>query len=524
MYVYSTPKYDDFTGFTFNGKHSSEFGLLRVSNGDRYEDNLVPALSDEAADIPGGHGQYYWGETIKNREFKVDIAYDNIGEIEKVKIRKWLHPDDRLHELIFDERPYIKYWVKCSKEVNASELCFNETYTSGTDMFGKPIQKIKRVYKGNFTIIFTAYMPFGQAVSKNLNDFDPTNPSASFPAENYSEWADSAGLLDLSSNMIDNFSENTVKVYNAGDIETGFKLNFNIPSNKNSIQTSIASAVSTLSINESFEGFTSYDKLLTDYAENEELYIFYQGKPSLIMHNGLTFPNVNINNQEGRFVEVDNVSKIESLVDGNIYEIFTKSEVPKFIGTSLNPLDMTSGYRVYGLVSTPSLSNVVREIYIHNVDNILNTITFSFPNGDYPTEDFTIDIAKNSQSQCQIGLKNNINETNYMDGYSFKLNFPAAATIHPENWTESQKALFYGGSFKIDSDSGLINYKRSEEDNWSGLRGIISDGNLFKLPPDDILGQGNVENQLKVLSIDDSNTKTLTINNPQISYQYLYIG
>ena len=97
MYIYSTPLYDDFTGFTFNGKHTSEFGLLRVSDGDRYEDSLVPSLSDETSNIPGGPGQYYWGETIDKKTFKLRIAYDQVGEVEKVNIRKWLHPDDKLH-------------------------------------------------------------------------------------------------------------------------------------------------------------------------------------------------------------------------------------------------------------------------------------------------------------------------------------------------------------------------------------------------------------------------------------------
>ena len=61
-------QYDDFDfiGFTFNGHHSSEFGLFRTSDGDRYEDNLVPSLKDEAADVPGGVGQYYWGEKIES--------------------------------------------------------------------------------------------------------------------------------------------------------------------------------------------------------------------------------------------------------------------------------------------------------------------------------------------------------------------------------------------------------------------------------------------------------------------------
>jgi hypothetical protein len=34
----------DYIGFTFNGVHSSELGLVRVSNGSRYETDLLPPL------------------------------------------------------------------------------------------------------------------------------------------------------------------------------------------------------------------------------------------------------------------------------------------------------------------------------------------------------------------------------------------------------------------------------------------------------------------------------------------------
>jgi hypothetical protein len=35
---------DDFIGFTYNNKHSSELGILRVSNGSRFDENLLPTM------------------------------------------------------------------------------------------------------------------------------------------------------------------------------------------------------------------------------------------------------------------------------------------------------------------------------------------------------------------------------------------------------------------------------------------------------------------------------------------------
>ena len=37
----------DFIGFTFNGVHSSELGIIRVSEGDRYNESLLPSLSSK---------------------------------------------------------------------------------------------------------------------------------------------------------------------------------------------------------------------------------------------------------------------------------------------------------------------------------------------------------------------------------------------------------------------------------------------------------------------------------------------
>jgi hypothetical protein len=58
----------DFIGFTYNGKHSiDDFGIYRTSDGSRYNHNLIPQLNDKTADVPGGHGQYYFNSTYKNR-------------------------------------------------------------------------------------------------------------------------------------------------------------------------------------------------------------------------------------------------------------------------------------------------------------------------------------------------------------------------------------------------------------------------------------------------------------------------
>ena len=70
----------DFYGFSFGNYHSSDFGLYAVSSGNRYEKNLLPAPSDTTSELAGADGTYYFGQIYKNRELKINVAFDSIKE------------------------------------------------------------------------------------------------------------------------------------------------------------------------------------------------------------------------------------------------------------------------------------------------------------------------------------------------------------------------------------------------------------------------------------------------------------
>ena len=40
----------DFTGFYFNGHHSSTYGIIRTSDGNRYKEDLLPDFEDRGSD------------------------------------------------------------------------------------------------------------------------------------------------------------------------------------------------------------------------------------------------------------------------------------------------------------------------------------------------------------------------------------------------------------------------------------------------------------------------------------------
>lgn len=142
----------DFIGFTYNGYHSiRDLGIYRTSNGNRYDDNLTATMTDKTVDVPGGDGQYYFGTTFKNRTFTVNYAFDMLTEA-KIRTLKEVFCGDGIHDLVFDERPYVAWSAKVTGTASMKHLCFEEDG--------------QRVYKGEGSITFTCYYPYGHTPRK----------------------------------------------------------------------------------------------------------------------------------------------------------------------------------------------------------------------------------------------------------------------------------------------------------------------------------------------------------------------
>ena len=199
----------DFTGFSFDGISSDSLGIMRVSDGDRYKEELQPEIRDITAEVPGVHGEYYFGSTYGTKEFEIEIAYDYITEQQFRKLKQ-IFSGSGIHELIFDEHPYKKYLVKLSSPIELSFVCFDERMRYlGASRNGVRRNRIEdtpgepkweqvipyeysdytgRIYKGEGTISLVAYYPFAKSVFREL----PT--SSMYP--NVNDWASSSGLLD----------------------------------------------------------------------------------------------------------------------------------------------------------------------------------------------------------------------------------------------------------------------------------------------------------------------------------------
>ena len=200
----------DFIGFSFNEHRSESLGIVRVSDGSRYNEDLVPTTQDKTVQVPGGDGFYYFGSDYTQRQFSINIAFDELTEKQFRELQQ-VFGTKELGKLVFDERPYKYYMVKSSKP-QLKYICF------GKDG--------ERIYKGEGTLSFTAYYPFAKSVFKFLNEYNDKNKD---------EWKEASGMK-AEKGTYDTVSDNgSISVYNAGDLETDFILKFDLPVDNTSI-------------------------------------------------------------------------------------------------------------------------------------------------------------------------------------------------------------------------------------------------------------------------------------------------
>lgn len=194
----------DFIGFTFNGVHTSDLGIIRISDGSRYNSNLLPTIQNKTMQAPGRDGTYFWDSNYTLASLPtVQIAFDSLTELQFRNLKK-VFGIKNTAELIFDETPYKKYIAKVTTAPQLKFICFD-----GDDG--------QRIYKGEGSIQFTAFYPFAKSVHKFLNEY------ADEDFTNKDEWSAASGLKDIQG-VYDKTGVSAINLYNAGDIETDFNL------------------------------------------------------------------------------------------------------------------------------------------------------------------------------------------------------------------------------------------------------------------------------------------------------------
>ena len=172
-----------FIDFTYGSHKASDFNLYRVSSGSRYNDNLIPTLTDKTAEIPGADGMYFFNTYYKQRQFSINFAYDSLTETNLRAVRNWLNGKEVL-PLIFDEHPDRQYFAKVTSVPSFKYICFDEPDiperpSNIVNMGTAASQTTHVIYKGEGSVQFTCYDPFAYALT-------PTTQTYSTSAGTYS--------------------------------------------------------------------------------------------------------------------------------------------------------------------------------------------------------------------------------------------------------------------------------------------------------------------------------------------------
>lgn len=208
--------YGDFMGFQFGEYHSYDLGLLRVSDGSRYNDVSIPNFSDTVTKIPGGDGTYYWDSFYTQRTFNVQCAFDNLDEAQLRKIRQVFNGKAE-DWLIFDETPFKKYRVKLQSPPQMKYIAFGEGATN-------------RTYKGELALQFISYTPYAVNTFKFMDQANYVNKNGqTVQYPNKEEWQGSVKLLESTNTMISSDADSTFYVYNPGDVPTDTLISFSAP-------------------------------------------------------------------------------------------------------------------------------------------------------------------------------------------------------------------------------------------------------------------------------------------------------
>ena len=198
----------DYMGFTYNNIHSSALGIVRTSDGSRFNENLLPTIQDKTVQVPGGDGTYYFGSYYTQRPFTISFAFDSLTE-EQVARLKTHFGDKKIHDLIFDETPYKIYSAKVTGTATIKHVPFVEG-------------EANRVYKGEGTIQFTCYTPFARSAYKWLDQYNEDS--------NKKEWA-AASKMKETQDIYDIYGAGEyrygIELYNPGNLESHFQLRLN---------------------------------------------------------------------------------------------------------------------------------------------------------------------------------------------------------------------------------------------------------------------------------------------------------
>lgn len=177
----------DYVAFSFNNIFSQNdtFKIYRTNTGGRLNIPVKSTTQELTADVPGADGTYYFGSFIKQKVFDINFAFDNLNDKGLRALKRWLNYED-IAELWFAEEPYKVYSAKVASQPSLQVIPFEENGT--------------RVYKGEGSVQFIAYWPYGhtpdlvEKLDGSTGDGKLISSYSDF--RNFSDWQEASGITD----------------------------------------------------------------------------------------------------------------------------------------------------------------------------------------------------------------------------------------------------------------------------------------------------------------------------------------
>lgn len=100
---------------------------------------------------------------------QIDFAFDKLTDKDFNSLKR-MFSFKGLKRLILDEEPYKYYMVRPSQPPSLSYVCFDEPYSESTEenkiwAETKIGENLRRIYKGEGSVQFTAYYPYARAIN-----------------------------------------------------------------------------------------------------------------------------------------------------------------------------------------------------------------------------------------------------------------------------------------------------------------------------------------------------------------------
>lgn len=157
--------YRSFISFSFGGKNIQDFGIIRVTEGQRMQSNLYTEFEDLTQEYDVLHGQFYWGTHFKPLILQYLLSTDGMTQTQMDKFKAWFAPG-KMRQLIRAEHPNRGILARVQTPPVMNMLAFQGSQKKS--IAGTIYEIPTTLYKGDIKVSFVCDDPFWYSIQNLL--------------------------------------------------------------------------------------------------------------------------------------------------------------------------------------------------------------------------------------------------------------------------------------------------------------------------------------------------------------------